>query len=38
MAWDEYRALLNAHGFEIEAHVANDATVGGHSIWLARSK
>lgn len=38
LAPDEYRALLNAHGFEIEAHVADDATVGGHTIWLARSK
>lgn len=38
LAPDEYRALLDAHGFEIVAHVAEDATVGGHTIWLARSK
>lgn len=34
---DEYMALLNAHGFEIVAHVVEDATCGGHTVWLARS-
>ena len=33
---DEYATLLDAHGFEILAHVAEDATCGGHTIWLAR--
>jgi len=33
---DEYRALLEAHGFEIVAHVVEDATCGGHTVWLAR--
>jgi SAM-dependent methyltransferase len=32
----EYRALLNAQGFEVVAHVAEDATCGDHTIWLAR--
>jgi predicted TPR repeat methyltransferase len=34
---DEYMALLNAHGFEIVAHVVEDATCGGHTVWLSRS-
>lgn len=33
---DEYAALLSAQGFEILAHVAEDATCGGHTVWLAR--
>ncbi len=33
---DEYAALLDAHDFEIVAHVAEDATCGGHTVWLAR--
>jgi SAM-dependent methyltransferase len=32
----EYRALLAAHGFAELAHVANDATCGGATVWLAR--
>lgn len=32
----EYKALLGAHGFEVIAHAAEDATCGGHTIWLAR--
>ena len=32
----EYRALLDAEGFEVVAHVSEDATCGGHTIWLAR--
>jgi SAM-dependent methyltransferase len=32
----EYRALLDAQGFEVVAHVAEDATCGGHTVWLAR--
>ena len=34
----EYRALLDAQGFEVVAHVAEDATCGGHTIWLARRR
>jgi len=33
---DEYTALLDAHGFEVVAHVAEDASCGGHTVWLAR--
>jgi hypothetical protein len=33
---DEYAALLSAQGFEILAHVAEDATCGRHTVWLAR--
>lgn len=32
----EYAALLHAHGFEIVAHAVEDATCGGHTVWLAR--
>ena len=34
----EYRALLDAQGFEVVAHVAEDATCGGHTIWLAQRR
>jgi hypothetical protein len=33
---DEYRALLAAYGFEVVAHLPEDAACGGHTIWLAR--
>lgn len=33
---DEYMELLKAHGFEIVARVVDDATCGGHTVWLAR--
>ena len=33
---DEYRALLDRHGFEVVAHKAEDPGSGGHTIWLAR--
>jgi SAM-dependent methyltransferase len=32
----EYRALLAENGFSVEAHVAEDKSCGGHTIWLAR--
>ena len=32
----EYRALLEANGFGVVAHVVDDPTCGGHTIWLAR--
>lgn len=35
---DEYRALLNASGFAVEAHAVEDAQCGGHTIWLARRR
>jgi len=34
----EYRALLAAQGFEVMAHVAEDATCGGHTIWLVQRR
>lgn len=33
---DEYRDLLAAHGFAVEAFVPDDATCGGRTVWLAR--
>ena len=33
---DEYRALLDAHGFDLVSHVADDHACGGHTVWLAR--
>lgn len=32
----EYRALLAENGFSVIAHVAEDESCGGHTIWLAR--
>ena len=32
----EYRALLAANGFDVVAHVAEDAECGGHTVWLAQ--
>jgi hypothetical protein len=34
----EYRALLDAQGFVVVSHVAEDATCGGRTIWLARRR
>lgn len=31
----EYRSLLAAHGFVVDAFVPGDPACGGHSIWLA---
>lgn len=33
----EYTALLQQYGFEVVVHVAEDATCGGHTVWLARA-
>jgi hypothetical protein len=33
---DEYRELLEAHGFDVIAHVVEDPTCGGHTIWLSQ--
>ena len=32
----EYRSLLDANGFAVVEHVAEDPDCGGHTIWLAR--
>jgi len=34
----EYRALLDANGFEVVAHVVEDPDCGGHTIWLAQAR
>lgn len=33
----EYQALLHANGFRVRGHVAEDATCGGRTIWLAQA-
>ncbi|MBN9084522.1 MAG: methyltransferase [Rhizobiales bacterium 62-17] len=33
---DEYRRLLEVQGFETVAHVVEDPTCGGHTVWLAQ--
>lgn len=33
---EDYRRLLAVHGFEVIENVAEDATCGGHTVWLAR--
>jgi len=33
---DEYRALLEASGFDVVDHVIEDPTCGDHTIWLAQ--
>jgi SAM-dependent methyltransferase len=35
LAPDEYRALLDQHGFEVVSHVSEDPGCGGRTIWLA---
>ena len=34
---EEYRALLEANGFRVEAHVSEDPDCGRHTVWLARA-
>lgn len=34
---EEYRALLEAHGFRVLAHRAEDPDCGGHTVWLAQA-
>jgi cyclopropane fatty-acyl-phospholipid synthase-like methyltransferase len=36
LAPSEYRALLESHGFQVLAHVAEDPECGRHTVWLAR--
>lgn len=38
LAPEEYRVLLAEHGFDVVAHVVEDARCGGHTIWIARSR
>lgn len=37
LAAAEYRALLEANGFRVEAHVREDPDCGRHTIWLAQA-
>jgi SAM-dependent methyltransferase len=37
LAREEYRALLVANGFRVEAHIAEDPNCGRHTIWLAQA-
>ena len=37
LASEEYRALLEANGFRVEAHINEDPNCGRHTIWLARA-
>src|SRR5690349_9000226 len=32
----EYRELLRENGFTVVAHVVEDPSCGGHTVWLAR--
>jgi SAM-dependent methyltransferase len=34
----EYRALLDAAGFDVVETVSEDPTCGGHTVWLARKR
>lgn len=34
---DEYRSLLDANGFRVVDHVAEDPGCGGRTVWLAQS-
>ena len=38
LAPDEYRDLLDAHGFELLENVLNDPECGGATVWLARKR
>ena len=36
LAPEEYRTLLDQHGFDVMAHKAEDRSCGGRTVWLAR--
>ena len=36
LAPEEYRRLLSENGFAVIDHVVEDATCGGHTVWLAQ--
>lgn len=38
LAPDEYRGLFASAGFDVVAFVPQDATCGGHTVWLARRR
>jgi SAM-dependent methyltransferase len=37
LAREEYRTLLEANGFRVEAHVVEDPNCGRHTVWLAQA-
>ncbi|WP_439543423.1 class I SAM-dependent DNA methyltransferase [Hyphomicrobium sp.] len=38
LAPDAYVALLSENGFDVVAHVVEDQTCGGHTVWLAKAR
>lgn len=38
LAPEEYRALLNGNGFDVEHHAVEDPACGRHTVWLARKR
>lgn len=38
LAADEYRLLLDQHGFEVIKMIAEDAECAGHTVWLAQKR
>ena len=38
LAPEEYRYLLDNHGFDVVAETMEDPDCGGHSVWLARRR
>lgn len=37
LAPDAYERLLEANGFSVVEHIAEDSDCGGHTVWLARA-
>jgi hypothetical protein len=37
LAADDYRALLDQHGFDVIAHAVEDPCCGNRTIWLAQA-
>lgn len=38
LAAAEYRALMDANGFDVLTHTVNDPECGRHTVWLAQSR
>lgn len=38
LSTEEYRALLDANGFEVLMHTVEDPECGRHTVWLAQSR
>jgi SAM-dependent methyltransferase len=37
LAPQEYRTLLESHGYRVVAHIVEDPNCGGHTVWLAQA-